>query len=97
MTRDEAIYKAQEIFESRGSLRAMSDLVDFLEALGLIKLETPTDKDRIAAAGRLVGMYTVVDVNLAGANRSGKITEEGAYEILDILTKSGFKITKEPT
>jgi hypothetical protein len=92
MTRDEAA----RILENRHWNNPLA-FVDSLEALGLLKLETTADKDRIAAAGRLVGMYTVVDVNMAGANRSAKITEAGAYEILDILTKSGFKITREPT
>lgn len=94
MTRDEAIYKAQEIFESGTSPRAMADVVDFLVALGLLKFETTVDKDRVAAAERLENMFISVVAN--GRKCAGQIHVEGAYEILDILTKSGFKITREP-
>jgi hypothetical protein len=94
VTRDEAIDKVKKAV---GHFDRCVNFVEALSVLGLLKFETTADKDRIAAAERLRGMYTVVDVSMAGANRSGKITEAGAYEILDILTKSGFKIMREPT
>lgn len=79
MTRDEAISKI-------GINPAFNGvdhwLVASLEALGLLKLETPADKDHIAAINylRLHGYPSSADV------------------IIEVLVeRGGFKITREPT
>jgi hypothetical protein len=91
MTRDEAA----RILQNRHWNNPLA-FVDSLEALGLLKLETPTRCEQLAAQ-RLENMFVIV-TDRDGARRDAvRIHREGAYEIIDILTKSGFKITKEPT
>lgn len=67
--------------------------IDALIALDLLKVETTPDPDRIVAIGRLDGVYTTVRYrdNMQGPVQ---ITREAAVEILDVLLKSGFKITR---
>lgn len=73
-------------------------LVKALQALGLLHLAPAVagqdDAVRIAAAERLVQAHT----QIFSRNDSaiwGKMTRDGAYEILDVLLKSGFKITHD--
>jgi hypothetical protein len=90
MTRDEAA----RILQNRHWNNPMA-FVDSLEALGLLKLDTTTRCEQLAAQ-RLENMFIIV-TDRDGARRDVRIHREGAYEIIDILTNSGFKITKEPT
>ena len=92
MTRKEAIDKCKEYWASGSSTRAM---IDSLVALGLLQLETTTDKDRVAAAERLQNTHVGCYLTQSNSNIA-KLSLDGAYEILDILTKSGFRITREP-
>jgi hypothetical protein len=90
MTRDEAISKV------RGCTNMLNSdaLVISLEALGLLRLETTEDKVRVAAAERLTGIHVGVQGD-AHSETYAKITQGGALEILDVLTKSGFRITRD--
>lgn len=69
--------------------------VDALVAFGLLHLDATSDKDRIAAAERLQGCF-MIPMSKEGLELNPvRISKGGAYEILDVLTKSGFKITRE--
>jgi hypothetical protein len=73
-------------------------MVIALEAIGLLHLETTEDKVRLAAVSRLVGVIAEVTHSRNGVTdvrEPGRITHEGALEILDVLTKSGFRISRE--
>jgi hypothetical protein len=72
-----------------------ANLIDVLVDLGLLRLETTSGKDRDAAVDRLHGMY-VSAVAHGVESTTAKLTLDGAAEIVDVLTKSGFRITKEP-
>ncbi len=67
-------------------------VVDGLVDLGVLKLETAEDKDRMLAADCLSGKFTTGEAQ--GNKWSVRIDQAGAYEMLDILTKNGFKITR---
>jgi len=71
-------------------------IVYALEKVGLLKLETAEDNVKIAAAERLRGKL-ISPANMDGTvtNAAIRISLDGAYEIIDILDKSGFKITRE--
>jgi hypothetical protein len=95
MTRDEAIAKVQ--FGPKSG--PWPDyLIDMLEALGLLYFDPAgagqDDAVRIAAAERLIQAHTQVFSRNDSAIW-GKMTRDGAYEILDVLLKSGFKITHD--
>lgn len=94
MTREEAIAKVNRLYPAEGLSGAF---VDNLVALGLLHIETTEDKVRIAAAERLDTMH--VEVHPAkgsvGSSYWAKLTRAGAFEIIDILTKSGFRIAKD--
>ncbi len=92
MTRDEAIKKVEA---NRGPFHSGFPIavVDSLVALGLLHLETTEDTTRIAAAERLTNTHTHVAGD-AGSFMWGKITRDGALEILDVLTKSGFTLSR---
>ncbi len=87
MTRAEAIQKV--------CAHDPAAFVASLEALGLLHLETTEDKTRIAAAERLTLAFIEVLMEDRITPRNAKITRDGAFEILDVLTKSGFRITKD--
>lgn len=91
MTRDEAIRVAQHTSHAQGAAAA---LVDNLVALGVLKLNTTEDKDRVAAIERLDGCFIVAKSDSLYHEKAFVLGVEGAAEILDILTKSGFKITR---
>lgn len=76
MTRDEAAC----ILQNRHWNNPLA-FVDSLEALGLLKFETPADKDRIAAINYL---------SLHGYPYLAEI-------IIAVLERGGFKITREST
>lgn len=78
MTRKEAISKISLNPDFNGIDRW---LVTSLEALGLLKFETPADKDRIAAINYL---------SLHGYPYLAEI-------IIAVLERGGFKITREST
>jgi hypothetical protein len=95
MTRDEAIDKLKKLETDNYP----DWVIDGLVALGLLHLETTEDKVRVAAAERLTGAFTQTS-SMSAVQRQGKgewsaITRDGALEILDVLTKSGFRITRD--
>lgn len=91
MTREEAIARVDSVKDE--GLLGGSYIVDILVALGLLHLDVTKDKDRIAAATCLTRKFTTV---LSSDGTSvAQLSQDGAYEILNILTKSGFKITRE--
>ena len=87
MTRDEAIAIYQKHSRKPGEVPGW--LIDTLVELGVLHLKTTEDIVRVAAVEQLEGM--VVDVS----HGPQKILRRGAFEILDILTKSGFRITRD--
>jgi hypothetical protein len=95
VTREEAINIATGPYAKASNLRDWSRadcFVDALEALGLLKFDTVDDAMFRAAGKALVGAY----IHVSTASYIGgavKLEESGAYEILDVLRKSGFKIT----
>ena len=92
MTRDEAIKKVNMCGGNRDDM-----LVDGLVQLGLLHLETTEDKVRLAAVERLTGVFVRVDQSAFGndaSKYSSCLSQDGALEILDVLTKSGFRITR---
>lgn len=93
MTRDEAIAVVRAITESNSSERYIVDFVDSLEALGVVKFELVKDSTFKAAGEFLKDKFVVV--NTDSRQVQARLTLDGAYEVLDILRKSGFKITKE--
>ncbi len=99
MTRDEAITKLYmalmrvPLGTQVNSVNWCGSVVDGLADLGVLKLEAAEDKDRMLAANFLLGKFITSAVQ---ENRwYVKIDQAGAYEIIDILTKSGFKITRD--
>lgn len=93
MTRDQAIYEARQTL-STWTTQGASDIVDLLAALGLLKLETADDDaNRDAAASCLSGTY-VHGIKIDGGFTLVQISPPGAVEIIDVLLKSGFKITR---
>ena len=87
MTRDEAIAIYQKHSRKPGEVPGW--LIDTLVDLGVLHVETTEDTVRIAAAERLTGMH--IDVG----HGPQKIMRSGGYEIIDILIKSGFRITRD--
>lgn len=94
MTLDEAIAKLVDAKISSVQFPAFL-FVRACEVLGLLHLETTEDKVRIAAVERLTLATTYVIGGTGITEHAGKITRDGALEILDVLTKSGFRITRE--
>lgn len=107
MTRDEAVKKLEvswaAVLQVSPNCSSHLQFVTALEALGLLHLDPAIagteDKVRIAAASRLEGVIVYVTHSRQGGysavKEPGKITPDGALEILDVLTKSGFRITRE--
>ena len=90
MTREEAIKIARQGIEwysktdtDRGRL-----MVEMLEKLGLLKLSP--SQEHIEAARILDGFWVRVE-----SYGIGMVTPAGAQDIISLLTKSGFKITKD--
>jgi hypothetical protein len=95
MTRDEAIDKFEKASPLLNAAHRYPDwVIDGLVALGLLHLETTEDKVRVAAAERLMGVHVGVQGD-AHSETYAKITQGGAFEILDVLIKSGFRITRD--
>lgn len=83
MTRDEAIAIVTGVDCAAGKW------VDAFVELGMLKLDAPAEKDHVAAINRLQHIF----VHVYG----GAVTQlayDGAAEVIDVLLKSGFKITK---
>jgi hypothetical protein len=88
MTREEAeaIY-AKTVAAS--DMRIINLLVD----LGVLKLDAPYDATREDVAKRLEHMAIMVwSETVMPTTYSRKIAREGAVEIVDILTRAGFRI-----
>lgn len=99
MTRKEALAKLNGM-QFGWSTQGDDTLVDALVALGVLHLETTEDKVRVAAAERLKNMRINVHAywqSDTSDDQTARITLDGAFEILDILTKSGFRITRDET
>ena len=95
MTREEALEKiAMPRWYGEAGRRGW--LLDALEQLGLLKFDTTEEKDRTAAIDRLAHLHVMVTAVTGdeGIEVAAKLTYDGAAEILDILTKSGFKISR---
>ena len=89
MTRDEAVAIYWKNFEGTTN---HGWFIDTLVDLGVLHVETTEDTVRIAAAERLIGMHVDVHNMEIGPQKIGR---DGAFEILDILIKSGFRITRD--
>ncbi len=92
MTRDEAI----KIAGGKASIIPWPDrFVDSLVELGLLKLDPPND-DIALAIDRLTGCFVHVRHGFDGDSLRAvyRLDREGAGEILDVLLKSGFKVTR---
>jgi hypothetical protein len=90
VTRKEAIKIL--LVASEGSWFHAERHVDAFVALGILRLDTIDDETFKAAAERLIGSRIPVST-ASYINGCVKLESEGAYEILDVLRKSGFKIT----
>lgn len=69
-------------------------LVDSLIELGLLKVET-TEALVLTAAVQLLQNMIIPCRPTQHGNTAAKLTRDGAMEVLDILTKSGFRITRD--
>lgn len=95
MTRYEAIQKLTTIQDSAtGPLWPTQFLVDSLAALGLLTFE---DKEKITVLSAVDLLYgrRVCIIDRDGDLKSEQLSRPGAAEIIDILTKSGFRITRD--
>lgn len=101
MTRDEAIKIAAGPYEAASGSWGRTDcLIDALVALGLLKLDTIDDPTFKAAGERLTGVYVEGNSTSQSPTKIGgagifSLTPQGAYEALDVLRKSGFKVTRD--
>ena len=86
MTRDEAVAIYWKNFEGTTN---HGWFIDTLVDLGVLHVETTENKVRIAAADQLTGVGVTTSLGAAALGR------DGAFEILDILIKSGFRITRD--
>lgn len=66
-----------------------------LEKIGLLKLESPEDSIVQEAAACLTGAFINVQDRFGACGDPKRIHASGAAEIVDVLLKSGFKITRE--
>jgi hypothetical protein len=64
-----------------------------LESVGLRKLDTIDDAAFRAAGECLHGKFVTVKYSMDSVLYNMQLTDGGAYEVLDVLRKSGFKIT----
>jgi hypothetical protein len=85
MTREEAIEVCKPVWGG-----CSNDVVRCLERLGLLKLETIDDATFKSGVDALTGRRVCL-IN-GGVSI---ISRDGAGEVMDVLRKSGFKITKE--
>lgn len=91
MTRDEAIQKVT----IAGFAGFHADhLVAALESVGLLKLDAIDDATFRAAGERLEGAFVSGDACGGTLHVAAvRLDRAGAYEVLDVLRKSGFKLT----
>jgi hypothetical protein len=92
VTREEAIRKVTAT--GYAGFRA-DHLIGALESLGLLKLDTIDDATFRAASERLKNVSVCINpINTSGFQvGQARLSEAGAYEVLDVLRKAGFKIT----
>ena len=105
MTRNEAVSKVNAVFTARWPANDATDgsaiFVDSLIALGLFIPTSIDDATFKAAAERLDGVKISVVQSGSGTyaemahSRIATVDRAGALEIMDVLRKSGFKVTKE--
>ena len=102
MTREEAthVFHAALMYRLRPGVDAHSynwceSIVHALEKLGLLELESPEDSIVQEAVARLTGALINTQSRFGECGEAKRIHSSGAAEIVDILLKSGFKITKE--
>lgn len=99
MTREDANNKFYVTFQNGardaqpGSYNWCQALIAALESVGALKLDDPEEKDRLAAISYLEEKFVEVQ-STGNARNSERLTRDGAAEVLDILLKSGFKITR---
>lgn len=96
MTRDEAIAKVHDAMSQPGP--HTHGFVDALVSLGLIKLETREEASAEAAVRRLTNVIVMTDSAVKDSrvdHMPRKLTHGGATEIIDVLVKSGFRITRD--
>ena len=93
MTRDEAI--ATYMQECTRADRDEHWFVDCLAALGILDLESDMCRVQDEAAHRLSGLCIVLERGATGTNFPAYVTKAAAYEIVNTLTKSGFRITRD--
>ena len=91
MTREEADAAIRRSGVEFGRYLTADHVMAMLKALGLLKVETPEK----AAIDRLVSM--IIETERGGVKVMSVITLDGAAEIIDILTKHGFRITRDET
>lgn len=97
MTREEARKCLNPVFSSNEyNDDTKNRWIDSFVALGMLKLDNPMDSDRIAAIDRLYKIHVGIDVIGRGFDNTitGQLSLDGAAEVLDVLIKSGFKITR---
>ena len=93
MTRNQAI-KIVGSVQSGGE--AGEYFVTALAALGLLKFDA-IDDETFRKAGAVLWNKRVTIIGEYGSTEIGQLAQGGAYEVLDILRKSGFKITGPET
>jgi hypothetical protein len=86
--------KTFHLVEPDSSKNYANWFVDCLEALGVLTIDTIDDQTFGAAAERLTGAR--VNIYQPASDLSvARLNLEGALEVMDVLRKSGFRITKE--
>lgn len=98
MTRDEARAKLNADRDGLWGAGYADRFLTALEELGLLKLDTRAEElTRCAAIEHLVGMFVMTDSAVNDSRQNSmprRLNPESAAEIIDILTKSGFHITR---
>ena len=96
MTREEAVNKLRAVSNNYGwGPDRAGYFVDALEALGLLEFTKMEDVVFKAAGEMLRGSLVDVKLDSVLGNGPRRLTEAGAYEVLDVLRKSGFKVVRE--
>ena len=98
MTREEAIEICARVRTEPASVYSVPYFVDVLAALGVLKFDLP-EISSVELAAIQVLRRRAVNVDAAygahGAQMMALLTEHAAREIVGILRKSGFKITRD--
>ena len=95
MTRLEAVAKLVPVCRRYNWGPDSADyFVDALEAIGLLEVTSVEDTTFKEAGERLANMF-VKTTDPHYSNGQSRLTLDGAYEVLDILRKSGFKVVRE--